>query len=984
MPNERANGEPSSIAVRAYVVADDTEKRGRRITRKLPDPPSTTLIFDTETTTDPAQCLRCGSYQVRRDGGPSEVGIFYEPEALTKNETAILVAYAATHGLTLLTAVEFVEEVFFPAGYDDRASIVGFNLPFDLSRLADQHDSARGSEMKGGFSLRLSPDPHRPRIQVKHLSRRAALIRFTAPARQRATRWQRKRGDWMPVRRGFFVDVKTLAAVHTSQSHSLASLGDFLQTEHRKLDTDDHGKPITPEYIAYALQDVQVTWECFIALKALYERHGLSMTALHHLYSEASLGKAYLKEMGVEPWHATQPDFPPDLIGQIMSTYYGGRAEVHLRRVITQVLYCDFLSMYPTVCTLMGLWRYVIAKEMKWREATAEVRALLERVTLRDLQKKITWRQFAAIVQVQPGRDSFPVRSQYGGEPQHTIGINELTSDRPLWFTLADCIASKLSTGRAPKILRAIAFEPGDSQGGLRSLNIAGDPQYHVEPNTQDFYKRLIEVRSATKAKIPSAKGAEAASLDSKQLALKILANATSYGIFMELNVEELRDPVNAKCFAVDGRAFPVKVDKIEKPGSYFRPMLGTLITGAARLMLAVAERLTLDAGLDWAFCDTDSLAIAKPDGMTDAKFFGKAQAVREWFTPLNPYGQQGPLLKVEDVNCGLDRGSVTKELCPLFCFAVSAKRHALFNIDRRGRPVLRKVSAHGLGHLVAPYAKKGAPRSIPSPVASLRQLGVERWQYDFWYRIVQAALAGDPDHPDFSSLSGFNRPAASRYSATTPHLHRWFKSFNFSKPYAEQVRPFNFLLSFQARHLPDPLWESGDASLVRTHARAKLPHLPRVVAPYHTDPAVAARHCFDRETGRPVRLERLKTYLEVLAQYHLHPEDKFLNGDYLDRGQTQRRHVMVSDIRYIGKEANRWEEQFYLGAVPEAQIEYGNEPKERERALARLQGAVKEHGVTAVARAAGVSRQHVYSVIREDSKPTAVTLAKLIRASQP
>jgi hypothetical protein len=48
----------------------------------------------------------------------------------------------------------------------------------------------------------------------------------------------------------------------------------------------------------------------------------------------------------------------------------------------------------------------------------------------------------------------------------------------------------------------------------------------------------------------------------------------------------------------------------VEQPGTYFHPLLGVLITGAARLMLAIAEKLTLDGGLDWAFCDTDSIAI--------------------------------------------------------------------------------------------------------------------------------------------------------------------------------------------------------------------------------------------------------------------------------------------------------------------------------------------------------------------------------------
>ena len=56
------------------------------------------------------------------------------------------------------------------------AQIVGFNLPFDLSRLAIRHASARRG-MKGGFSVTLSENW--PAVAVKHLSQRSALIRFT-------------------------------------------------------------------------------------------------------------------------------------------------------------------------------------------------------------------------------------------------------------------------------------------------------------------------------------------------------------------------------------------------------------------------------------------------------------------------------------------------------------------------------------------------------------------------------------------------------------------------------------------------------------------------------------------------------------------------------------------------------------------------------------------------------------------------------------
>ena len=61
---------------------------------------------------------------------------------------------------------------------------------------------------------------------------------------------------------------------------------------------------------------------------------------------------------------------------------------------------------------------------------------------------------------------------------------------------------------------------------------------------------------------------------------------------------------------------------KIEEPGKFFHPLLATLITGAARLMLAIAESLCFEKDLDWAFCDTDSMAIAKPRETGEAEFF--------------------------------------------------------------------------------------------------------------------------------------------------------------------------------------------------------------------------------------------------------------------------------------------------------------------------------------------------------------------------
>ena len=135
-------------------------------------------------------------------------------------------------------------------------------------------------------------------------------------------------------RRGSFIDLKTIAAALYSRSFSLGSLADFLQTPTRKAESGGHGKQLTADYVGYLLDDVQATWECYQSLRDKYDLHALEGTPLGKVLSEASLGKAYLKHMGVRPFREVQPDFPDHLTGLIMSTYFGGRAEVRWRREV--------------------------------------------------------------------------------------------------------------------------------------------------------------------------------------------------------------------------------------------------------------------------------------------------------------------------------------------------------------------------------------------------------------------------------------------------------------------------------------------------------------------------------------------------------------------------------------------------------------------------------------------------------------------------
>lgn len=246
------------------------------------------------------------------------------------------------------------------------------------------------------------------------------------------------------------------------------------------------------------------------------------------------------------------------------------------------------------------------------------------------------------------------------------------------------------------------------------------------------------------------------------------------------------------------------------------------------------------------------------------------------------------------------------KERDPLYCFAISAKRYALFNLDSGRKPILRKASAHGLGHLIDLYDDADAPADLPRPQVPLSKMGVKRWHHNFWLNIIQAAIDGHPDQVALDWHPALSQPAAMRYSASSPQLLAWLDPWNVGKPYEEQVRPFGFLLAYMAR--TGIFAAEPESALVDspTRGRPLKDHAPKPIAPYSHDPSRAVESAFDRLTGERVNREQLKTYAEALGQYHLSPEDKFLNGQFLDRGRTERRHVIATEFVLIGKEANQ------------------------------------------------------------------------------
>jgi hypothetical protein len=191
--------------------------------------------------------------------------------------------------------------------------------------------------------------------------------------------------------------------------------------------------------------------------------------------------------------------------------------------------------------------------------------------------------------------------------------------------------------------------------------------------------------------------------------------------------------------------------------------------------------------------------------------------------------------------------------------------------------------------------------------------------------------------------------------------LLRWFDGYNAERPYRQQVKPFGFMLALSARRD----W-TRERLVVANGSRGRPPKrpLPKPVAPFENDPAKAAALAFDRETGEPVPVTALQSYAEALAQYHLHPESKFLGGDYCDRGTTRRRHIRVSGIRHIGMESNDWERLAVLGLAADAEFDYGLSDDGNAALIADCAALAASMGNAGAAKALGISASRLRSLL--------------------
>jgi hypothetical protein len=850
--------QPVEIAVRAYVPSLD------QITFKPYEKTSQTfdrvLIFDTETTTDRFQTLKFGSFKILQYGKLVLEGIFFKPSSLTKEEKEILAAYCRQHSIRLMTDRDFVDSIFFPEIHDLEALCIGFNLSFDLSRMALSFGNARNG-MRGGFSFKMSESNKRPRLTIKHLDGSKSFISLNGPI----DKFKRKKGF-----RGNFLDLHTLVQALTGENHSLESACELYGASVRKGKVKEHGK-ITEDYIKYNGQDVDAAYSLLQKVKEGFDLYALDMP-ITRAYSSASIGKEYLRMMGVKPFlEKNDGRISNETLGQITTTYFGGRSEDKVRKTPMAVTVLDYLSMYPTMCILLGLWDLITCDHIEEQECTFEVLGFIESVTLDDLRHKETWAKLNAMVLVEPDDDILPIRAKFDGKQTYNIGDCHVRASSPLWYALADVANSKIRTGKAPRILRAVRFVPVGKQKRLKPVMLFDTK---IDPRRDDFFKTVIEHRRDTQQrKKASSDDRERILLDKKQKALKLIANATSYGIFMEINTEDKQADVVA--FGLE--MVKCRVEKTEKFGKQNNPFVATFITSAARLVLGAVEAILATHEGVHAFCDTDSMAVPPQ----------YAVEIQQFFRGLNPYDFDAPLFKIETYE---DEEGIEHPLENVLFYGISAKRYVLYMLDAVNNIEVLKASSHGLGHLLNPF---------------LGDEDAKDWHKQVWLDILRLHYGKISAE---SLTEKYSRSfAVSKLVISSPQTMKRFERLNKGRPYDQQIKPFNFCIIGIGNDIDS---DSG------------LPVKP--MAPYRKNAQKCPYDTFiDYESGKKMKgLQYWKRFDDVFWPYVNHPEAKF-DGDV---GVLSRKHVTVNSVTHIGKESNNLEQADILGVQESDYVVYSRD----------------------------------------------------------
>lgn len=878
-----AEPELAPIFLRAHTKAKTKKKDSPDFDNGLSDRWARfALIIDCETTTDMHLDLTFLWWRFceLKDGRyiPQLEGVAYG-DTLDANAIEVIRNFASSkqadvekgcpHQIRIQSLKDFMRYEFWDAVVAG-ATIVCFNAPFDLSRLALKYGIARN---KGtGWAMKLWNERRRqrfkPRLRIKPKDSRSAFISLAGGEPFNRVEY-----------RGRFLDLSVLGwalrNIHMTLDGFLDSFGLEAKMPHEPTGL------VTPEELAYGRRDVEQTLELLNAMKIEYDGFPIDLQP-EKAMSAASITKAFLEKMQIiEP--AKKYELPDAILGKCMQAYYGGRSEIRIRHTEVPVVVCDATSEYPSVAVLMKLCPLLTAAAMDVVDCTTEAQNLLNRLKPEELLTQSVWKELAFFASIKPNGDILSVRSLYS-QAGTNIGLNPLTSTEPIWCAGPDLAAAKLF-GTTPQVIEAFRLVPRGSQSGMKSV-VIGSRKFN--PEVDDFFQVIIEERKKLPEDHPHS------------LLLKIIANSL-YGVFAELNKNEYGKNGAKKLEVFSGEhKFSQTTRVVERPGRWQFPPAAALITAGGRLVLAILEWLVTQQGGSYLLTDTDSMLIVAsekggpvPCSCSDGKqtinalTWKQVEDICALLNGLNPYDRNsvGEMLKIE--KCNRDQNGKQQQLYGL---AVSAKRYVVYRRNGHDLEII-KPSEHGLGIVYLPDARE---RYIPMHCQD-RKTSYARWVVEAWEYLLERHFRDVNDALVSRKLWFADLPAIMRIRVTTPNVMAVLRKHD-----RRAAKPYNFAQS------PILVDSPPGCTLIAPSSKHPENWLSRAYIEIHEGKSL---RLYDFHRGKQLRPQTLSG---VIWRHFLHPEAKSLGPDgrecgFYTTGLLQRRPInAMLPFRFIGKEIER------------------------------------------------------------------------------
>ncbi len=937
---------------RGFVVArapDRPHDESRPPGYRRQPPGQRVLLLHVVPRQDPAQWLHVGAYRVCawEDGSYrlKEQGLILRDDASEiDRETAE--RYAEDHRLIVRTRDEFCRQVLVGESYRLGTLTVAANLPFTLGRLSIGCGPGRG-RFHSGFLLRLCAKPWIPRVRVRTVEGEMVFVEwsgyYTDPQHPRTEPPGHR------IFRGRWLDLAQWSTVLCGDDGG----GDLaVLCERWGVDADSVSAPLSTVLSEATFdavsQSLETAWLLFDAMREEWNRWcppcvplpapppkpgarpeespDLNPEAIlpHHLHSPASLGKKLFACMGLRGLLEAHPNVPESALGAAMAGFLGGRAEGHILHTVLPVVAYDLTATYPTLGALLNLWSLVTAKRIEMQDVTAETQAILDRVALDDLLRPEPWPGLVVLCRLYPTGDVLPEKAEYEAGTDPTVGVNPTTVAAGIvrWRWLADLVASKLLTGRAPRIEQALRPVVIETQADLRPVRFR---EFGLFDPRRDGYCQLLRFRLQVRAEKARAEAQgdveRARALGRLNDFLKKFENSVGYGIFVQYTETHRGARVadvwtgdrHFTCPLIDPKT-KRRIRPEESPGEFFNPFVAGPITSAARLLLAMMERMVRDAGGTWALMDTDSIQLVStrgggfvdcpggphqsPNGRQAVRALShsEAEAIRARFDALAPCG--GRLWKVEAENAPHPEATRDPQL---YSLVVGTKQYVLFNRRDTGGVIIRKASEHCLGHLRPP----------------------EGWTKTRMIDAIWAALIAfaDGDAEAIDRLPFAHRLALGSYPVTRPEylarLHAALPRPRRGQPTRDPLLPFGDM------YIAYPRWSLDDVCPVT------------LAGP---DPEAPRARWVDLGSGRPLDLwweawpgrERsggieVQTFKDAAALHRAAVDRRYLGPDgapheAFQAGELQRRPVHIVGVAIIGKESRRLSEAQH-GLLPAAEM---------------------------------------------------------------